>query len=151
MVISNFLNIFAVSAIILLLTILTVGVFDHFRSAQLKWNVFTQMIFRTIDINSGISDMDGRANATKSLVFQTVLETTLQLYCFIVNPALRLYKYLYIKQSNIHMYIQSLFRIFSWKKIIKFLGGIYFNEVFMRLSCRKEKKRNRIVPSKSIP
>ena len=48
-------------------------------------------MFRTIDINSGISDIDGRENAIKSLVFQTCLETILQLYSFIANPALRLY------------------------------------------------------------
>ena len=91
MVVGNFLNIFALSAIIILLTILTVGVFDHFRSAQWKKNILTQSMFRTIDINSGISDIDGRENAIKSLVFQTCLETILQLYSFIANPALRLY------------------------------------------------------------
>ena len=49
-------------------------------------------MFRTIEINSGISDIDGRENAIKSLVFQTFLETILQLHCFMFNPALRLYR-----------------------------------------------------------
>ena len=98
MVVGNFLNIFAVSAIIILVTVLSVGVSDHFRLIQLFKKSFTQkIIFRTIDINSGISDRDGTANAARSIMFQTCLETILQLYYFVVNPALRLV----LKKSSI--------------------------------------------------
>lgn len=85
-------------------------------------------MFRTIDINSGISDTDGRENAIKSLVFQTFLETILQLYSFIVNPALRLYSAF----SFIEVLKQNLLLDYSaGKKSRPFLVGF----VIMKSSC----------------
>ena len=100
MVVGNFLNIFAVSAIILLLTILLLGLSYHFRFlidcvvfpglliAEIGNRRFIQN-FRTIDINTGLPYEDGLVNAIKSLMFQAFLETILQLYGFMANPALR--------------------------------------------------------------
>ena len=49
------------------------------------------MITRTIDENTeeDVSSSDGRANAIKSLIIQTSVETFLQLYTYATNPALR--------------------------------------------------------------
>ena len=118
-------------------------------SGRLNWNEIvvypnlTLTIFRAIDINSGISYKDGRANAVKSLIFTTCLETIVQLYSFIVNPALRL------NQSNRYNHWRfkaiSLVRLFSWKKIKKLVARIYFNDAFKQFSCKKPRS-NRIVP-----
>ena len=50
---------------------------------------FDLVISRTIDINTGLPYQEGWVNAVKSLIFQSFIETILQLYGFITNPALR--------------------------------------------------------------
>ena len=93
MVVGNFLNIFAVSAIIILIIILLMGLSYHFRFIKINLEAgslyYTCSINRTIDINTGLPYEDGRVNAIKSLMFQASCETALQLYGFITNPALR--------------------------------------------------------------
>ena len=36
-----------------------------------------------------MSNNDGRENAIRSLILEAVMETTIQLYMFVTNPALR--------------------------------------------------------------
>ena len=52
-------------------------------------HVSSLILFRTIDINTGLPYEEGWVNAVKSLTFQTFLESILQLYGFMANPALR--------------------------------------------------------------
>ena len=70
-IVSNSTNVFTVSVIVLLLTVVTFGVLEHFR-------------YVISDTNSEL-----RVNAIKSLVVQTLAETILQVYIFITNLALR--------------------------------------------------------------
>ena len=51
--------------------------------------IFTSSHLRTIDENTEVSNNDGRENAIRSLILEAVMETTIQLYMFVTNPALR--------------------------------------------------------------
>jgi len=82
LVVGNFLNLLTLSAIILFVTVLTIGLSNH---------------FRTIDANSGVSSNAARTNAIKSLVIQTCMETFVQLYSFATNSALRLFTWKKLK------------------------------------------------------
>ena len=70
-IVSNSTNVFTVTVIVLLLTVVTFGVLEHFR----------YVIFDTTS--------ELRLNAIKSLAVQTVAETILQVYIFFTNLALR--------------------------------------------------------------
>ena len=66
------------------------------------------LIFRTINVNRGVTSYDtGRANAIKSLMLGTTIETLLQLYCFITNPALRLQKINLFRSNKFFKIVQS--------------------------------------------
>ena len=74
------------------------------------------MITRTIDENTeeNVSSSDGRANAIKSLIIQTSVETFLQLYTYATNPALRSVGW----YDLITIFLENVcFRSFAWKKI----------------------------------
>ena len=58
--------------------------------------IFTSSHLRTIDENTEVSNNDGRENAIRSLILEAVMETTIQLYMFVTNPALRSVKKNYI-------------------------------------------------------
>ena len=132
MVVGNFLNIFAVSAIIILLIILTLGFTNH---------------FNTIDINTGLPYEEGWVNAVKSLTFQTFLETILQLYGFMANPALRS---TFTDNTKLNPKI-SFVRLFCWKRFMNIFVEMRACAEGMRMTkLRTEKRRfrNRIQPAK---
>ena len=106
-------------------------------------------------MNTGLSYDDGRANAIKSLMIGTCIETVLQLYSFIANPALRLPKSLifvknniilsFFKKNSLIIVRNCLFRLFSWKRIMKLFNGIRCNIPGVRIGSK-----NKIVPVKKV-
>ena len=106
-------------------------------------HVSSLILFRTIDINTGLPYEEGWVNAVKSLTFQTFLESILQLYGFMANPALR---YTFTKLIPKIVFV----RLFCWKRFMNIFDEMRACAEGMRMKkLRTEKRRfrNRIQPT----
>ena len=88
---------------------------------------------------------EGRINAMKSIIFQSSIETILQIHFFLFSPALR-YSYKVLQKKTTLSYFRSIsvnigsfycdtlllnecyltlfFRLYSWKKIFNFFDSV---------------------------
>ena len=91
MVVGNFLNLLTVSAIILVTVVLTLGVSNHIRyTPALQVILISEPCPRTSENNALTNTSDeGRIRAIKSIIFQSSIETILQIHVFLLSPALR--------------------------------------------------------------
>ena len=95
----NVTNLMTLSAIVILGPIVTLYIYHHIRSILEIINRFyskdtVKIDFSLIDENIEANNErvlrnEGRENAARSLIWQTAMETTIQLYWFVTNPALR--------------------------------------------------------------
>ena len=91
----------------------------------------------------------GRFNAMKSLMFQTFIETILQLHSFMINPALRKIEVLL---GHINDCIYIFVRLFCYKKFKTWtsqLCGLRFSVATSKIKARKMKKarKNKVAPT----
>ena len=114
-IVGNFTNVLTNSVIVTLLSFLTIGVLHHSFSDLLLTDSSTEDSSKL------------RQNAIKSLANQTIVETLLQSYSFLTNPALRSFKFMGNK------IIQSSYRSFC-KKILKqnYQASYYFEKRFFQ-------------------
>ena len=99
LVMRNVTNLMTLSAIVILGPIVTLYIYHHIRSVNIKIDFAFKHIFVDIDFslideniearNENVLRNEGRENAARSLIWQTAMETTIQLYWFVTNPALR--------------------------------------------------------------
>ena len=95
LVMRNVTNLMTLSAIVILGPIVTLYIYHHIRSIHRFCSKDTVEIdFSLIDENIEENNEivlrnEGRENAARSLIWQTAMETTIQLYWFVTNPALR--------------------------------------------------------------
>ena len=90
----NVTNLMTLSAIVILGPIVTLYIYHHIRSILIDFTDTVKIDFSLIDENIEANNEialrnEGRENAAQSLIWQTATETTIQLYWFLTNPALR--------------------------------------------------------------